>query len=416
MARGAASAENENWFSKKKALSGDVFCAEHGGIIASFPKLSQRISDISEFPDLAKRECHNYSKTTAVIVGALGAAAVVTPLAFSAAPAAAAALGNLGLLGAASTGTAISTLSGAALTSASLAALGGTVAGGTIVVTAAGVALGGWQGGLISMSYIGEVKNFKVERINRINGAGPAIVCVDGFLSQTSTEASSAWATGIESIFPKNPWYHLQWESKCLKDLGAMAMVGVKKGGMEALSVLAAKAMRQPAKGLGAVITALPLLRNPWHVAMLKSMMTGALVADMLCRTRQRRGFTLIWHSLGARVIFYALQALATRLDAPRVRHVILLGGAVGCRPQEWDDAAKAVSGNIINCYSRQDDVLKFLYKSGTVFSSEPIGRNPIASMNSKIKNMDLSNIISGHMQYKPCLPVVLGEIQSYLD
>ncbi|GLQ97631.1 hypothetical protein GCM10007863_20510 [Dyella mobilis] len=63
----------------------------------------------------------------------------------------AAAAGGAGLLGSASTGTAIATLSGAALESASLAALGGGalaaggagMAGGTVVVAGTGAALGG---------------------------------------------------------------------------------------------------------------------------------------------------------------------------------------------------------------------------------------------------------------------------------
>jgi hypothetical protein len=54
-----------------------------------------------------------------------------------AAPAIAAAMGAGGLLGAAGTGTLISTLHGCALTSASLASFTGTVAGGTAVVTGA---------------------------------------------------------------------------------------------------------------------------------------------------------------------------------------------------------------------------------------------------------------------------------------
>ena len=55
-------------------------------------------------------------------------------------------LGAVGLLGAAGTGTAISTLSGAALTSASCAAVTGTIAGTSAVVTTAGAVAGGMAG------------------------------------------------------------------------------------------------------------------------------------------------------------------------------------------------------------------------------------------------------------------------------
>ena len=67
---------------------------------------------------------------TAVAVGvATGGAGYV------AAPAIAASIGAAGALGAASTGTAISTLKGIALTNASLAKIGGSVVGGKAVIT-----------------------------------------------------------------------------------------------------------------------------------------------------------------------------------------------------------------------------------------------------------------------------------------
>ena len=73
--------------------------------------------------------------------GKILAGTVMIPIAVISAPAVAAAMGGAGLLGAAGTGTLISTLHGCALTSASLASVGGTVAGGTAVITGAGTAV-----------------------------------------------------------------------------------------------------------------------------------------------------------------------------------------------------------------------------------------------------------------------------------
>jgi hypothetical protein len=58
-------------------------------------------------------------------------------------------LGGLGLMGAAGTGTVIATLSGAALTSASCAAVTGTIAGTTAVLGSAGAAVGAAVGALV---------------------------------------------------------------------------------------------------------------------------------------------------------------------------------------------------------------------------------------------------------------------------
>ena len=80
--------------------------------------------------------------TTKIITGTV----VLGTVTFLATPVVLPMLGTVGLLGAAGTGTAISTLSGAALTSASCAAVTGTIAGTSAVVTTAGAVVGGVAG------------------------------------------------------------------------------------------------------------------------------------------------------------------------------------------------------------------------------------------------------------------------------
>lgn len=415
MARGSAPPQKPGWFDKLKFSDCYEWCSVHDGSVASFQCLHSRVSDISEYLRLTERDATNYSKVTKVVGGALATAAIITPAAILSAPAMASALGTAGVLGAAGTGTAISSLSGAALTSASLAALGGSVAGGTMVVTAAGTALGAWQGGMISNAYAREVEGFRVRKISNGPGIGPAVVCIDGFLTQGTKGIEKEWIAGLSSTFPKNPWYHIEWESKTLADLGKLAGLGLHRNGIPYLAKLAKKAMKKPSMGFGSVLTGLHFLRNPWHIAMVKAMMTGAMIADMLCRTTQKREFTLIGHSLGARVIFYALEALATRTGRPRLAHAILLGGAVGHTREPWEDATKAVSGKIINCFSLNDDVLRYLYTAGTAFTSDPVGRIPIPSRSPQIANVDVSQWVAGHMAYKPVLADVLARVAPLL-
>lgn len=411
MALGTIPPKDDAWLTQISSRVCDAYCAVHNGQIASFERLRERIPDISEYLHLAKRDSFNYAKGTKVVTAALAAAAMITPAAVASAPALASALGSLGVLGAAGTGTAIGSLSGAALTSASLAALGSTVAGGTMVVTAAGAAIGAWQGGLIANTYVREVADFRVRRINEGSGKGPAVICLDGFLTQGTKDVEKEWVDGLARSFPDSPWYHILWESKALGDLGSMAALGLHKNGMPQLANLATKAMKKPSMGIGSVLMGLQLAGNPWHVAMVKSMMTGALIADMLCRTTQKRKFILVGHSLGARVIFYALENLATRKGAPKVAHAVLLGGAVGREPQHWETAAKAVSGKIVNCHSGRDDVLKYLYTTGTAFTSDPVGRGPINSGSDQIANVDVTHSVSGHTAYKSVLSQVMAEV-----
>lgn len=113
-----------------------------GGLVCELSFIAEDIGNFARNTvDVAK---DNPVASIAVLTVATGG------VSFAAAPFIATTLGSAGILGAASTGTAISTLSGAASTSASLAALGGGsiasggfgMAGGTAVVTGTG-ALGG---------------------------------------------------------------------------------------------------------------------------------------------------------------------------------------------------------------------------------------------------------------------------------
>jgi Protein of unknown function (DUF726) len=94
---------------------------------------------------------------------------------------------------------------------------------------------------------------------------------------------------------------------------------------------------------------------------------------------------------------------------------VYLLGGAVGRagtkNEDNWGQAARAVSGKVHNCYSRNDRILKFLYRGASGMRSVPIGTHPILSNSRRIKNWDFSDIVTGHNQWKLVLPEVLARI-----
>jgi hypothetical protein len=94
------------------------------------------------------------------VIATVAVTAATGGAAFCFAPAIAATAGAAGLLGTASTGTAIGTLSGAALTNASLAALGGGalsagglgMAGGTVAVATTGAVAGGTATAILTPS------------------------------------------------------------------------------------------------------------------------------------------------------------------------------------------------------------------------------------------------------------------------
>lgn len=391
------------------------FCAVHEGTIAKFETLNWKLSTIGEYRDIVERKDMNYKKIGTTAAYSIGGAAVIAPLALAAAPAVGGAIGTslLGLSGAAATNAGLATLGGGAL-----AAGGAGMAGGVAVVTAAGSALGGRYGAVISNSYFGDIDGFEIIKIKP--GKEPSIICIDGFLTEKDKDAPKIWLDGLSEHYPENTIYYVRWESKRLRDLAnSISLVSgkeVAKKGLLAFAKSASKAAATKIAPLGAAFQALNLATNPWSVASVKAYQTGALLADIIARTDKE--YILIGHSLGARVIYSCLAALKTKNEC-FIKEVYLLGGAVdkNCATNEscddqtnWSDIHKSVSGSIHNYYSKNDSVLKYLYKVGESVKfdfGDPIGRYEIDS--SDIDNIDVSEYIDGHTKYKSKIHFLLN-------
>ncbi|MBF0100855.1 MAG: DUF726 domain-containing protein, partial [Desulfobacterales bacterium] len=391
---------------------GSELCAEHNGSIADFEKLNLRLNDLANYEQLFERSKWNWAKGAAITGCMIVSSAVFGPLAYLAAPGIASALGAAGLLGTATTGTAISSLHGIALTTASLYALGpGGVAGGIAFVSATGVALGAAQGAVISNNYFGEINNFKITKVR--DGKGPALIFINGFLSQKNQDASD-WIKSVSKRFSANPYYYVNWESSNLYEMGRLIVTSV--GGMAFkrviidLMVSGNKIFPKLFNTLNWALFASWLISNPWHTSMVKAAMTGILLADLIARTDYPDGFILIGHSLGARVIYYLLNALSTK-EKSQIQDVYLLGGAVDRNDNEgWEKSLKAVNGKLYNCYSENDDILRFLYTVANLFQSSPIGLGPIIA-GFKLTQNSLEKLKADGLSEK-----VLEKLKSLLD
>ena len=373
----------------------DELCAEHYGSIASFERLSIRLSDIADYKKIFERDSWNVKKITITGLFIVGGAAIIGPVAFAVAPAIGGAVGAaLGYSGAVATNVGLATLGGGAL-----AAGGFGMAGGVTILTATGAMLGGTLGGVISNSYFGEIDGFDIELIKK--GIGPKIIFIDGFLTEKKPDPSD-WTQSLKRIYPNNPWYYLRWESKRLYDLGSqLGGHGANAAATQLLKTWAAQASKAAATKAGpagAAATVAGLVNNPWSVASVKAAQTGVLLADIISRTSDE--YILCGHSLGARVIYYALESLSTKNNC-YIDTAHLLGGAVGNHSKDWERASGAVKKVVNNYHSDNDWILATMYKIGTFFSSDPIGRNPILSSDLRLRNHDVSNFVSGHTQHK---------------
>lgn len=392
----------------------DEFCAEHDGTIGLFEALTWQLDDLADYRILVVPRRANMVRVTSIAAGATIGALVGGILGYKMAPAIAGALGKLGVLGAAGTGTSIGALSGATLSGASLAAIGGSVAAGTLILTAVGAGLGATMGGVLVNAYLREI-DFDIQCLQK--GDSPALLFIDGFLTEDRDDNALEWQNAVRNRFGGHAQYRLTWEAGTLKKIGTFLGAGVTgRLSGQGLMALGAAASRGAAKVIGtaaSAATVVGLLANPWHLAIARAQKAGVVLADLLARVRNGE-FILFGHSLGARVIYYTLLALGTRqTERPCIRDVYLLGGAIGrAHRRSWSQAAMAVSGHIHNCWSANDGVLRFLYHPATAFLSSPAGLGPIECPSEKIRNWDVTDLVGGHAAYKNALSEILERIR----
>lgn len=379
------------------------YCAEHRHDIPSFARARMRLDSVDGYRQLLNFEKHNAAKATKLTVGMVGAAVVVGPLAFAAAPLIGGALGASaiggGLTGAAATSHGLALLGGGAIAGGGLG-LGGGMAAGVVVVSAAGASLGGALGMSVVNAYVRDDRSFAIERIR--NGPGVPVLFSSGFLKEQE-DGWGHWQTIIDGRYPDSPVYRVRWGATDLNALRAWVSEGGARYAMRKAAVQLGKhASRKAAKGLGAFgflnvpLVAAGLLKNPWYVAKARADMTGAVLADIISRCPDR--FVLVGHSLGGAVMLSAAQALGTRRGKPKIESVHLLGAAVSTGG-DWNSASRAVSGDIWNYYSSRDQVLAKAFTTAQL-GKKAIGGQGMKSSYPNVHDRNVTRRVQTHSDY----------------
>lgn len=152
------------------------------------------------------------------------------------------------------------------------------------------------------------------------------------------------------------------------------------------------------------------IVDNPFSVAKARSDKAGRVLADALInRAQGERPVTLIGYSLGARVIYTCLQALAERRAFGIVESAVMLGGPLPADTVDWRRMRSVVSGRLVNVYSVNDYVLGFLYRTSSI-QLGVAGLQAIQGVKG-IQNVDVSDLVSGHTKYRYLTGSILKRI-----
>lgn len=238
-------------------------------------------------------------------------------------------------------------------------------------------------------------------------------IAITGWLASGKYRTFSApWAALARSC----EQYCLAWEAKYLMELGN-ALETILSGlanivAQEALKYTVLSGITAALTWPASLLSVANIIDNPWGVCLHRSAEVGKHLAHILLSRQQgRRPVSLIGFSLGARVIYFCLQEMAQEKDCQGIiEDVILLGAPVEGEAKHWEPFRKVVSGRIINGYSRGDWLLSFVYRTSSA-QLQVAGLQPVLLQDRRMENVDLSSMVSGHLDYGKKMDVILKAV-----
>ncbi|XP_005317591.2 transmembrane and coiled-coil domain-containing protein 4 [Ictidomys tridecemlineatus] len=238
-------------------------------------------------------------------------------------------------------------------------------------------------------------------------------IAITGWLASGKYRTFSApWSALARS----QEQYCLAWEAKYLMELGN-ALETILSGlanmvAQEALKYTVLSGIVAALTWPASLLSVANVIDNPWGVCLHRSAEVGKHLAHILLSRQQgQRPVTLIGFSLGARVIYFCLQEMARERDCQGIiEDVILLGAPVEGDPKHWEPFRKVVSGRIVNGYSRGDWLLSFVYRTSSV-QLHVAGLQPVQLQDRRVENVDLSSVVSGHLDYAKQMDVILKAV-----
>lgn len=297
------------------------------------------------------------------------------------------------------------------------------VLGGSLVMSTAAVGITGSLFGIAGAGLtaskmnrrIGDLEEFEFETLNPETEQTSLCItiAISGWVSDESPQQfTSIW----KNLRHTKEQYTIRYESKYLLELSQamdyLLTFVVSYATQEALKYTFLASVMAAIAWPTALLSIANIIDNPWDVCVKRSTQAGVHLANVLMSRQQgKRPASLIGFSLGARVIFFCLQELAKNENTEGlIGDVILLGSPVTASVEQWQPLDRIVSGTIINGYSSSDWLLKFLYRTSNA-ELKVAGLQEVKWDNKKVKNIDLTRIVTGHSDYSSKLNEILDEV-----
>ncbi|XWW92135.1 hypothetical protein V2A60_000057 [Cordyceps javanica] len=281
-------------------------------------------------------------------------------------------------------------------------------AGGAAIITSSAAASGSFIGVRAAGRRTGAVKTFEYRPLHN-NKRVNLIVTVSGWLTGKMDDVRLPYST-VDPVM--GDLYSVLWEPEMLRSMGdtinILATEALTQGLQQILGSTILMSL-MAALQLPLVLTKLSyLIDNPWAVSLDRATSAGLILADSIIeRGLGTRPITLVGYSLGSRVIYSCLQELAKKGAYGLVQNVYLFGSPVVVKKEEYIRARTVVAGRFVNGYNRNDWILGYLFRLTNGGIRKVAGLGPIEDC-PWIENMDVTEEVAGHMEYRTAMPVLL--------
>ncbi|ETS86688.1 hypothetical protein PFICI_00516 [Pestalotiopsis fici W106-1] len=283
-------------------------------------------------------------------------------------------------------------------------------AGGAAIITAGSTASGSFMGGKAAHRRTGAVKTFEYRPLHN-NKRVNLIVTISGWMTSKVDDVRLPFST-VDALM--GDIYSILWEPELLTSMGdtinILATEALTQGLQQVLgSTILISLMA--ALQLPVVLSKLAyLIDNPWAVSQDRAWAAGLILADSLIdRNLGTRPITLVGYSLGARVIFSCLLELARKGAYGLVQNVYMFGSPVVFKTEEYLKIRTVVAGRFVNGYHKNDWILGYLFRLTNGGIRRVAGLTSIEGIPG-IENMDCTEFVKGHMDYRQAMPKLLRE------
>ena len=273
------------------------------------------------------------------------------------------------------------------------------------------------------------VRNVNLSPLNPKVTSNHCYIFISGFLSETSDHYEE-WENMALNISANNTCYFYNWPGDTLSNAAGETILNL---GLTVLTNLAKSKNKN--KDEDCTISnknknqETPFQKFDPGKSFIDSSNKAALSGKILAHILASRLFfknhtiTLVGFSLGTHVTKHCIKnmyELHYKEHIPCndiIKNVILIAGAttiLGKEEKFKNIFSKMINGKLINCYSKEDQVLNVLYTG--CMKKKPIGNSELTINGyENLKNIDFTPLKLGHTDYRAKMDLVMNKVDLYI-